>query len=83
MHIHVTEHKSVSRLDSDHTVRVFVNRDYHYGYWVSEHLLFSLLTPEQQEGYLQCGEFKCEVPTEIAQRIIEDGQTPFQKQVLN
>lgn len=33
-------------------VRVFLNRDYHYGLWIDEDKLFDLLTSEQKKQYL-------------------------------
>lgn len=45
MEIHITEHKSKGALKvPDYAVRVFVDRDYGYGYFVSEHALFEMLS---------------------------------------
>lgn len=78
--LHVTEYKSVGELKSISTmVRVFVDRDYHYGYFVDEHALFALLSPEQQSIYLQGSEAKLQVSTQLAQQIIDMGETPCAK----
>lgn len=78
--LHVTEHKSVGALKSISTmVRVFVDRDYNYGYFVDEHALFALLSSEQQGIYLQGSEAKLEVSAQLAQQIIDMGSTPYTK----
>lgn len=81
MKIHVTEHKSSGRpIVAGHTVRVFVDNDYHYGYFVDEALLYSLLSIEQQNAYIsKPGEIKLDVVPEIAQKLIDAGVTPFTK----
>jgi hypothetical protein len=82
MQLHVTEHKSTGPRNPvpGRTVRVFVNRDYHYGYWVDEAALFALLTAEQQQAYLATdGEIKLDVPEDIAQQAIDIGDTPYNK----
>lgn len=81
MKIHVTEHKSTGALRSiSHPVRVFVNFDYHYGYWVDEHELVALLDAPQQATYLAApGDIELDVSTDIAQRIIDTGNTPYKK----
>lgn len=80
MKIHITEHKSVEKLNSVPTqVRVFVNFDFHYGYFVDEHLLFSLLTAEQQNQYLKGPDAQLDVAPEVAQRIIDEGHTIYAK----
>lgn len=51
MDIQVTEHKSVGTLNPLNTsVRIFVDRDFQYGYFVPEHQLFDLLTDEQKHA---------------------------------
>lgn len=80
MEIEVTEHKSVGKIDPmNSAVRVFVNREFHYGYFVREHDLFGLLTPEQQEKYLQGKSATLDVSPDVAQKIIDMGQTPYAK----
>lgn len=80
MQINVTEHKSKGTLHPiDTLVRVFVNQDYHYGYFVSEHLLFEHLTPEQQTAYLEGDSALLEVAPETAQKLIDAGHTPYAK----
>lgn len=83
MKIEITEHKSVNQLRAPSTqVRVFVDSDYHYGYFVDEHFLFGLLTPEQQANYLKGSSAKLEVDAKVAQQIIDEGSTPYGKQKL-
>jgi len=83
MEIHVTEHKSRGVLKvPDYAVRVFVDRDYAYGYFVSEHALFEMLSDAQQAQYLAAEDVKLDVPIEVAQRIIDIGKTPYQKRRL-
>ena len=78
--LHVTEHKSVGALKSPSTmVRVFVDHDYDYGYFVDEHALFALLSSEQRGIYLQGSEAKLDVTPEVAQQIIDMGSTPYTK----
>jgi len=83
MEIHVTEHKSRGALKvPDYAVRVFIDRDYGYGYFVSEHALFEMLTDAQQAQYLATDDVKLDVPISVAQRIIAIGQTPYTKRKL-
>lgn len=83
MEIHVTEHKSRGALKvPDYAVRVFIDRDYGYGYFVSEHALFEMLTDAQQAQYLATDDVKLDVPISVAQRIIAIGQTPYKKPKL-
>ncbi len=77
----VTEHKSMNSLNPVSTsVRVFVDNDLHYGYFVDEHKLFGMLSAEQQERYLESADCKLEVSRELAQAIIDIGATPYAKQ---
>jgi hypothetical protein len=82
MQIHVTEHKSVGTLSPspNHTVRVFVDRDYHYGHFVDELSLVGLLSAEQKAAYLVGAEAKLDVEPATAQAIIDIGTTPYAKQ---
>lgn len=83
MEIHITEHKSKGALKvPDYAVRVFVDRDYGYGYFVSEHALFEMLSAEQQSQYLASDDVKLDVGVDVAQRIIDIGQTPYRKRAL-
>lgn len=61
---------------------VFIHRDYGYGYFVSEHALFETLSAEQQAQYLASGDVKLDVSGDVAQRIIDIGQTPYRKRQL-
>lgn len=80
MQIHVTEHKSVGRIRPGNCVRVFVDRDYHYGYFIDEQELCSKLSQEQRIHYLATdGEVKFEVPEVAAQAIINRGFGPYMK----
>lgn len=82
--IQVTEHKSHGALcPTNPAVRVFVDGDFNYGYFVPERPLFDLLTAEQQPSYLEAkGSFQAKVPVATAQSIIDMGATPFRKPVL-
>lgn len=83
MEIHVTEHKSIGKLNPVATaVRVFVDRDYRYGYFVPEDKLFELLNEDQQAAYLQGESAQLDVPIEVAEKIVELGHTPYAKQKL-
>lgn len=80
MEIYVSEHKSVGTLNPVETsVRVFVDRDFDYGYFVPEHQLFELLTAEQQVVYLQGESAQLDVAPAVAQQLIDIGQTPYAK----
>lgn len=80
MKIQITENKSVERLASISTsVRVFVDDDLNYGYWVDEHKLFSLLNKNEQIEYLKSADVKLDVNIEVARKIIEIGSTPYKK----
>lgn len=79
----VTENKSIGSLsNTDYSVRVFVDHDMTYGYWVSEHTLFELLSAEQQKEYLRGADASFYVDTEVANKIIEIGHTPYAKRTL-
>lgn len=78
MNLVATEGKSTGQLNPfNHSVRVFVNNDYSYGYFVNEHQLFDLLSPAQQAQYLQEGTAHLEVEPAVAQQIIDMGQTIY------
>lgn len=82
--MHVTENKSIGELALGglNVVRVFVDGDYEYGYWLREHKIFSMLDAAQQQAYLAGPEAKLEVSRDIAQRIIDMGTTPYAKRQL-
>lgn len=83
MEVKITEHKSVATLNPLNTlVRVFVNRDFHYGYFVPEHQLVGLLTDAQTKDYLQGSSACLDVSPEVAQQIIDMGQTPYAKRCV-
>lgn len=81
MRIDVTENKSVSQLNpNNNVVRVFVNCDFLYGYWVPEHLVFSVLTQEQQAQYLESSDgFRGDIPANAVQTLVDAGHTPYEK----
>lgn len=75
VHLHFTEFKSKGTLSRyAAAVRVFVDKDYHYGYFVDEHKVFELLTPEQQAAYLAGDEAKLDVAPAVAQKIVSLGR---------
>ncbi len=82
----VTENRSNKKeWFHNNVVRIFVDRDYSYGYWINEDFLFNALTPDQQKQYLEdqsysSGQF--EVSFEVAQQLIDKGNTPSNKQKL-
>lgn len=81
MHLHITEHKSTGSLRPvhiDNCVRVFVDRNYHYGYFINEHELFSILTEQQQTEYLAADlDVQFDVSENQAQTIINQGFSPY------
>lgn len=58
-------------------VRVFVDGDYNYGYWVDEVKLFGMLTPDQKNDYTQKSSVELDVTNEIVKEIIEIGLNPY------
>lgn len=83
MQIQVTEHKSHGTLNPiPSAVRVFVDRDYTYGYFVPEDKLYALLTPKQQAQYLAEDAPTLDVSLEVAEQIIAVGYTIYAKQKL-
>lgn len=80
MGIQITEHKSMLTINPlNAPVRVFVDRDFHYGYFIPEHRLFELLSDEQKNNYLNDDTPVLDVTAEIAQKIIDMGCTPYSK----
>lgn len=70
----VTEGKSQGHLNmSDRTVRVFVDKDMTYGKFMSEHDLFAMLSPQQQEEYLGKSDVSLKVERDVAQTILDVG----------
>jgi hypothetical protein len=80
--IQITEGRSGNK-ELNHIVRVFVNKDWGYGYWVPETLVFSKLNDMQKEVYMEgdCRQ-QFEIPIEDAQHLIDRGCTPYEKQKL-
>lgn len=82
MEILITEHKGTNPdLFENNTVRVFVNNDTYYGYWVNEKFLYDLLSDAQKREYVQDYCTFC-VSVETAQKIIDNGHTPYAKPKL-
>lgn len=77
MELLVTEHKTTGTLHPliRQVVRVFVDGDMDYGYFVDEVELLALLTPEQQEYYLSRPDVTLDIKPEVAQAIIDIGVT--------
>jgi hypothetical protein len=66
-------------------VRVFVNKDYNYGVWVDEDLLFDVLDTEQQRQYLTDRSpegLTYRVSREAARRIVSQGHSPYAKRLI-
>lgn len=83
MELYVTEHKSVGTLNPWNTsVRVFIDNDLRYGYFVPEHEMFALLTSEQQQAYLEGNSARLDVSKEVAQALIDMGHTIHAKPKL-
>lgn len=81
--VQVTESKSVGTLNPlNHCVRVFVDNDMRYGYWVPENTVVDQLTSAQLEDYLKSGTFTCLMSKESAQRLIDEGSTIYSKVTL-
>jgi hypothetical protein len=82
----VTENRSNDAKWFHNTVvRIFIDRDYSYGFWINEDVLYNLLTPEQQKQYLEDQSYsggQFDVTFEVAQELIDKGNTPFNKQKL-
>lgn len=80
MDLHITENKSKgAQRPGARVVRVFVDNDYHYGYFIREDALFALLDDDQRQAYLQGDEARLSVPPQVAQQIIDMGTTPYRK----
>lgn len=81
MKIRCTEGKSVGALRrAGNMVRVFVDNDFNYGYWVVEDQLLALLEVEVQHEYLRApADFTTEVEPSVAQKIVDIGMTPYSK----
>ena len=78
MKILCAENKNLNPV-SGNLVRVFVDGDYNYGYWVDEAQLFDMLTTDQKNDYVQKSQIELDVANEVAQKIIEIGLNPYKK----
>jgi hypothetical protein len=57
---------------------VFIDRDYGYGYFINEHVLFTRLTAEQQRQYLEAKDsVQFDVSPIQAQAIRDRSFSPF------
>lgn len=66
-------------------VRVFVDRNYQYGLWIDEDVLFELLTKEQKLQYLTDRTTQgmyYQIEPEVARKIVSLGHSPYAKQVI-
>lgn len=81
--IQVTEGKSTGELSGvNNSVRVFVDRDFHYGYWIAELALFEMLTSAQRVAYLANDDVVLQVTLAVANAIMDKGCSPYPKQQL-
>lgn len=67
------------------SVRIFLQRNYDYGLWIDEDILYALLTFEQKEQYMNDDSYsggRFDISMETAQIVLEKGRTPFNKQKL-
>lgn len=79
MELLVSENKG--RIPSSfNCVRIFIQKDYTYGYFIVERELFDLLTVEQQKTYPDTNYF--DITYGQAEKILASGSTPFRKQIL-
>ncbi len=85
----ITECKSIGYLNCVNnrynSVRIFLQRNYDYGLWIDEKFMFSLLSEDQQKLYLEGDTYKnCtfEISRDIAEKLLEEGYTPYRKQTL-
>lgn len=81
----ITENRSFDPVRfARNRVRVFVGKDFSYGFWVDEDRLFDFLTTEQKREYLTQRkpslEFK--VDASVARKIVDAGYTPYSKSAI-
>lgn len=88
MEVRVSENKSDANcmLTPWNMVRVFVDRDFAYGYWINEVALTKEILKLDDAGmaeYFNAGDtYTADVDVDTAQRVIDLGATPFTKRVL-
>lgn len=82
MELLITENKGFNFPNT--MVRIFLQKDYWYGYWISEHFLFNQLNEDQRKKYLDSKEHSCyiDIDYDTAFKLLECGVTPYTKQVL-
>lgn len=79
--LYVTENKTIKPLHFN-CVRVFLDQNYDYGYFINELRLFNLLTSEQQVKYCTNNSYENThffVTVDIANKIVENGSTIYNK----
>lgn len=81
----ITEGKSKSKTNHldivpNSVVRIFVNKDYTYGYFIPETKVFDLLDKEDREQYFTKDTFF--ITKEQANHLIAQGMTPYQKHFI-
>ena len=64
----ITEGKSNNPEFSRGVVRVFINQDYDYGYFISENIIFQILNEEQRLSYNNQDKFQV---SDVVVQIIE------------
>jgi hypothetical protein len=69
----ITEGKTDCPESNRSVARIFINRDYDYGYFVPEKLIYSVLTDERQANYDEEDTF--EISGESAEFLMKNGYT--------
>lgn len=77
MHL-LTVTEGISKFSQYATVRCFIDNDFHYGYWVSQSTVETLVGEQLVAGRTN----KFTLTKEQANRIIEVGSTPYSKKFL-
>lgn len=82
--LYVTENKSPSleQVNQHNVVRIFVNRDFTYGYFVSETLVLESIGKEHHDAYFADDDFRIEIYRDVANKLIEAGSTPYTKRFV-
>lgn len=65
-------------------VRVFVGKDFSYGFWVDEDRLFELLSIDQKREYLtqKKANLEFKVDAKVARKVVDAGYTPHGKSAI-
>lgn len=85
MELLVSEHRNAhGDFRQENTVRIFLQRNYDYGYWINEQIVWNVLSKEQQDQYIldtyTSGIF--DIDYETACTLLAFGKTPYNKQIL-